>query len=191
MEGKSRGRVCLVGNGGIALELAHSLPPLLPTPLIWSIKHPFLGNTFFDASTSHFLLPLLSLPSNLDQDQVKDQGGDEKEDEKEEEEEEEGGDRTCGDSWGASLGPGWQKSPSFQSIPKQPQGGGGLEIEFKTEIKSIKYEGEELMGMEEGSYVCNLSSCSAIEVGLSNGRSFECDLLVFYYHSCLFILIFL
>lgn len=60
----------VVGNGGIALELVHSLAHLehLRSPsnqsrrereIIWAIKDRHLGNTFLDQAASAFVFPFL------------------------------------------------------------------------------------------------------------------------------------
>jgi hypothetical protein len=50
-------RVVLVGNGGIALGLAHEAPRASPQcQLIWAIRGNSLGTNFFDSSASLFLL---------------------------------------------------------------------------------------------------------------------------------------
>ncbi len=72
-------RILLVGNGGIALELVQALNILkilnddehgkeeqgktntTPIELVWAIKDSYIGNTFFDASASAFLLPGLNI----------------------------------------------------------------------------------------------------------------------------------
>jgi len=50
-------RVALVGNGGIALELAHSLRSCT---VDWLIKDGYIGNTFFDASSSRFVMDAIA-----------------------------------------------------------------------------------------------------------------------------------
>lgn len=47
-------KVLIVGNGGIALELVHSLSFC---DVDWVIKDSFLGSSFFDASASAFVMP--------------------------------------------------------------------------------------------------------------------------------------
>ena len=53
---RSANRIVLVGNGGIALEIAYSVRSCA---LIWATKDHYIGNTFFDASAGAFLAPLL------------------------------------------------------------------------------------------------------------------------------------
>jgi NADPH-dependent 2,4-dienoyl-CoA reductase/sulfur reductase-like enzyme len=48
-------RVVLLGNGGIALGLAPELAAR-GVELVWAVRDAYLGNTFFDASASEFLL---------------------------------------------------------------------------------------------------------------------------------------
>jgi len=50
-------RVLIVGNGGIAMELVQALRS--SCQVVWAIKNRYIGNTFFDASASAFLLPEL------------------------------------------------------------------------------------------------------------------------------------
>lgn len=50
-------RAVLVGNGGIALGLAHEAPKAAPMcQLVWAIRGNSLGTNFFDSSASLFLL---------------------------------------------------------------------------------------------------------------------------------------
>lgn len=49
-------RIALVGNGGIALELAYTLSSCA---IDWLIKEDYIGNTFFDASASKFVMDAL------------------------------------------------------------------------------------------------------------------------------------
>jgi len=49
-------RVMVVGNGGIALELLNEIRRI---PLVWVIKHHYLGNTFLDEGASAFFMPHL------------------------------------------------------------------------------------------------------------------------------------
>eukprot|EP00891_Asterochloris_glomerata_P002918 jgi/Astpho2/2918/fgenesh1_pg.00050_%23_160_t len=46
-------RLVLVGNGGIALELAHSLRGV---EVVWAVKHAHVGDAFFDLDAAQFLL---------------------------------------------------------------------------------------------------------------------------------------
>ncbi|XP_072922230.1 pyridine nucleotide-disulfide oxidoreductase domain-containing protein 1 [Hemitrygon akajei] len=49
-------RIIIVGNGGIALELVYEIEGC---EVIWAIKDKAIGNTFFDAGASEFLIPQL------------------------------------------------------------------------------------------------------------------------------------
>ena len=49
-------RVMLVGNGGIGLELASAVQGV---EVVWSVRDPFLGHTFLDASASALIMPSL------------------------------------------------------------------------------------------------------------------------------------
>ncbi|KAL3152549.1 hypothetical protein ABBQ32_001576 [Trebouxia sp. C0010 RCD-2024] len=55
-------RVILVGNGGIALEVAHTLTGI---EVVWAVKHTHIGDAFFDLDAAAFLcthLPQASSP---------------------------------------------------------------------------------------------------------------------------------
>ena len=49
-------RVCVVGNGGISLELVYEISDC---QVVWAIRHGSIGNTFFDAGAAQFLAPRL------------------------------------------------------------------------------------------------------------------------------------
>uniref|UniRef100_A0A3Q4ICC2 Pyridine nucleotide-disulfide oxidoreductase domain-containing protein 1 n=1 Tax=Neolamprologus brichardi TaxID=32507 RepID=A0A3Q4ICC2_NEOBR len=49
-------RIVIVGNGGIALELAYEVEGC---EVIWAVKDKAIGNTFFDAGAAQFLIPSL------------------------------------------------------------------------------------------------------------------------------------
>lgn len=55
---RTASRVVIAGNGGIALELVHQLR-LCSFNVDWVIKDDYVGNVFFDASASAFILPSL------------------------------------------------------------------------------------------------------------------------------------
>lgn len=56
-------RLLIVGNGGIALELAYEVEGC---EVIWAIKDKTIGNTFFDAGAAEFLTSRLSAKKNRD-----------------------------------------------------------------------------------------------------------------------------
>ena len=49
---ESTRRIVLVGNGGIALELAHALQSV---EVVWALKHSHIGDAFFDYDAAGFL----------------------------------------------------------------------------------------------------------------------------------------
>jgi len=49
-------RICVVGNGGISLELVYEISDC---QVVWAIRHDAIGNTFFDAGAAQFLAPKL------------------------------------------------------------------------------------------------------------------------------------
>ena len=49
-------RICVVGNGGISLELVYEVADC---EIVWAIRHDAIGNTFFDAGAAQFLAPRL------------------------------------------------------------------------------------------------------------------------------------
>ncbi|KAL3142264.1 hypothetical protein ABBQ38_002606 [Trebouxia sp. C0009 RCD-2024] len=54
-------RIVLVGNGGIALEVAHTLTGI---EVVWAIKHTHIGDAFFDLDAAAFLCTQLSQASS-------------------------------------------------------------------------------------------------------------------------------
>lgn len=58
-------RVVLVGNGGIALEIAHALSGL---EVIWVVKHKHIGDAFFDLDAAAFLCTQLPSASSTPHD---------------------------------------------------------------------------------------------------------------------------
>ena len=56
-------KVIVIGNGGIALEVIHALDFV---DVDWYIKDDYVGNTFFDATASSFIMPSLLARSNHD-----------------------------------------------------------------------------------------------------------------------------
>ena len=55
-------KVVVIGNGGIALELIHALDFV---DVDWYIKDDYVGNTFFDATASGFIMPSLLSRSHI------------------------------------------------------------------------------------------------------------------------------
>ncbi|CAM9696883.1 unnamed protein product, partial [Discosporangium mesarthrocarpum] len=53
-------RVLVVGNGGIALELVHTLNTNRWCKVVWAVRDSYIGNTFFDATASNFIMPSLA-----------------------------------------------------------------------------------------------------------------------------------
>jgi hypothetical protein len=49
--------VCVIGNGGIALELIHELTFC---NVEWIIKDDYIGSKFFDATASAFIMPSIN-----------------------------------------------------------------------------------------------------------------------------------
>lgn len=76
-------KVAIVGNGGISLELVHEVDFILIslffqlrfTNISWIIKDQYLGNTFFDATASAFILPSL-LKQHLRHSEIPSQNSD-------------------------------------------------------------------------------------------------------------------
>uniref|UniRef100_G3Q5R1 Pyridine nucleotide-disulfide oxidoreductase domain-containing protein 1 n=1 Tax=Gasterosteus aculeatus aculeatus TaxID=481459 RepID=G3Q5R1_GASAC len=55
-------RIIVVGNGGIALELAYEVEGC---EVIWAVKDKAIGNTFFDAGAAQFLIPSLEVEKTI------------------------------------------------------------------------------------------------------------------------------
>ncbi|KAA6429030.1 MAG: hypothetical protein FRX49_01140 [Trebouxia sp. A1-2] len=58
-------RIVLVGNGGIALEVAHALSAV---EVIWAVKHKHIGDAFFDLDAAAFLCSQLPDASPASED---------------------------------------------------------------------------------------------------------------------------
>lgn len=115
-------RVVVLGNGGIALEFVHAVDDC---EVVWAIRDEYIGNTFFDASASRFLLEARdtrekerSTPGKDDEREPHDHaaavGADAGEASVS------GTDRTFGNS----LGPMWVKSLKMSKRARYGAGGG-------------------------------------------------------------------
>lgn len=102
-------RICVVGNGGISLELVYEI---YDCEVVWSVRHDAIGNTFFDAGSAHFLAPRLFDKNSKKKDVAESLNPD-----------------------SSSTNTKYLKRPKFQSelvngvsvFTKNPLGGGGLE----------------------------------------------------------------
>ena len=124
-------KVVVIGNGGIALELIHALDFV---DVDWYIKDDYVGNTFFDATASGFIMPSLLSRSHINDNStnpdnniaidvacnVKNSNND----------------RHCG----AALGPEWL-SKNQHLLQKVTRKSSTLSIHFQQEIIAIKSTG--------------------------------------------------
>eukprot|EP00002_Diphylleia_rotans_P032006 TRINITY_DN6680_c0_g1_i3.p1 TRINITY_DN6680_c0_g1~~TRINITY_DN6680_c0_g1_i3.p1 ORF type:complete len:320 (+),score=49.44 TRINITY_DN6680_c0_g1_i3:55-1014(+) len=158
---RSARTVLIVGNGGIALELVGAIKSCF---VVWSIKDNYIGNTFFDEKASTFLIPHL-----FDGHQDACTDGQDCSMQKvltEEQPESHGDGKTHQPSpyrGGASAGPGWTNivSSEIQSPPHITSS--QLQIEFQTQVESIKLA-------TGGEF--------PMEVLLSNKKTILCDFVV-------------
>ncbi|CAD5117421.1 DgyrCDS6190 [Dimorphilus gyrociliatus] len=152
---KSARKVLIVGNGGIATELAYELKGC---DVIWAIKDSSITSTFVDAGAAQFFLPTLL---NENQRQNKD---------------EEGatickrlkygleGTRDANDSniFGGALGPDW--ASGLELIDKQDKKH-VVQIEYSVEIDNIIENTDD-------------ESEFNIKVRLTNGKEYKVDFIV-------------
>ncbi|CAN0172913.1 unnamed protein product [Scytosiphon promiscuus] len=149
-------RVLVIGNGGIALELVHSLVSTRTCKVVWAVRDSYIGNTFFDASASAFFLQqdwaTVAAAIQLEQQSPKKTV------------------KVSSESSGPSVGPGWC---SGLNIREEEDGGGDenekrprslLDIQFECEVRDV-CEGEH-------------GDRHPVSATLTNGRIVDCDFIV-------------
>ncbi|XP_056631285.1 pyridine nucleotide-disulfide oxidoreductase domain-containing protein 1 isoform X1 [Diorhabda sublineata] len=135
-------KVAIVGNGGIASELAYKIKN---TQVHWIIKDKHISATFVEPGAAEFFLS--SLNKDVQEEQVT----------KRMRYQEEYSHRS-----GAALGPDWYKNLIIKgagdlNIPSE------IKIHYETEISNIQRSN---------------NSPYALEVTLSNGDKFTCDMII-------------
>ncbi|CAM9668108.1 unnamed protein product [Chrysoparadoxa australica] len=166
-------RIVVLGNGGIALELVHALtsaPTGTAPQVVWAVKDKYIGNTFFDASASAFIMPQLELLGKANTP-------------KEEEEEDhgtsevnqgpfipKGGDRLRRSNpavLGGGLGPEWQEQLELQQRDDGESiiSGNPPALELGCQLETLNFAN-------------NVAEGWPLEVVLTNGQRYGCDFVV-------------
>ncbi|CAM9199193.1 unnamed protein product, partial [Hapterophycus canaliculatus] len=150
-------RVLVVGNGGIALELVHSLVSTQTCQVVWAVRDSYIGNTFFDASASAFFLQNeWETVAAATQPEPQPPG------------------KTVEVSCerpGPSVGPYWYRALKVQDKAEDGVGDGNekslrplLDIQFRCEVGDVR-EGEH-------------AECCPVSATLTNGLVVRCDFIV-------------
>uniref|UniRef100_UPI00358F0E13 pyridine nucleotide-disulfide oxidoreductase domain-containing protein 1 n=1 Tax=Myxine glutinosa TaxID=7769 RepID=UPI00358F0E13 len=163
-------RIVVVGNGGIALELVHEVRDC---EVIWAIKDPSFGTTFFDSAAAEFFLPSLrnssspgaSGPSRRTKYTTSPGStavmG-----------------KLAGGMAGSALGPDWQENLHMQGANDTRR----VHIEFECEVEQICEQKPAGIAMRERDV--GVQKQQAVEdswsvyVKLSNGAVYGCDFIV-------------
>ncbi|EDO49331.1 predicted protein [Nematostella vectensis] len=161
-------RVMIVGNGGIALELAYELRGC---EVIWAIKDNAIGNTFFDKGAASFFLPHLASGDSGDgckckQRLVKRMKYGIEEDKCE----------CSGTSRpnGGALGPDWSSDLHLHGDASTRQ----VHVEYDCEVSGILSPGE-ISIQDNGLHTSFEDSLDwPVYVSLTNNRIYGCDFVV-------------
>nr|XP_004611338.1 unnamed protein product [Sorex araneus] len=171
-------RILIVGNGGIALELAYEVEGC---EVVWAIKDKAIGNTFFDAGAAEFLTCKLRAEKpgaaathkrtryTMEGHKKKSQGG--------------AGGARAGHT-GSALGPDWHEGLNLKGTREFSH---KIHIETLCEVKKI-YLQEEFRTAGKTSLAfprgCLNESVTAdterwpVYVELTNGKVYGCDFIV-------------
>ncbi|XP_051011498.1 pyridine nucleotide-disulfide oxidoreductase domain-containing protein 1 [Acomys russatus] len=167
-------RVMIVGNGGIALELAYEIEGC---EVIWAIKDKAIGNTFFDAGAAEFLTSkLMSKKSEAKIAHRRTiytvEGG-----------KRETRTQTKADYVGSALGPDWHGGLDLKGTEEFSH---SIHIETRCEVKKI-YPQEEFKIVKRKPLAFPKDHDQAapadkemwpVYVELTNGKIYGCDFLV-------------
>ncbi|XP_061770074.1 pyridine nucleotide-disulfide oxidoreductase domain-containing protein 1 isoform X4 [Nerophis ophidion] len=168
-------RIVLVGNGGIALELAYEVEGC---EVIWAVKDNAIGNTFFDAGAAQFLVPSLgadkperaapckrlryttqdAAPQTFTADRNR-RG------------------RGCGPTQaGSALGPDWHEGMILKGA-EQPSR--KLSVEYQCEVEQI-FTCQEMLHSTaaQQAHTPDTGGTWPVYVQLTNGKTYGCDFVV-------------
>lgn len=129
-------RVIIVGNGGIALELVYEIEGC---EVIWAIKDNAIGNTFFDAGASEFLIPQLKadkpeVTTPCKRTKYTTEGAEREKDNVAESE-----------ALGSALGPDWHEGMKLKGIQQISH---RIHVEYECEIANIWLQ-EEFVSLQK------------------------------------------
>lgn len=167
-------RIVVVGNGGIALELVYEVEGC---EVIWAVKDKAIGNTFFDAGASQFLIPSLETgkperATPCKRARYTTEGGGA------------GVAATAGKVGnnqgvkmaepGSALGPDWHEGIALRGAEEVAH---RVRVEYQCEVEKIYTQQEWL----ESQYAALHSADTVtwkVYVQLTNGETFGCDFIV-------------
>ncbi|EDL10634.1 pyridine nucleotide-disulfide oxidoreductase domain-containing protein 1 isoform b [Mus musculus] len=167
-------RIMIVGNGGIALELAYEIEGC---EVVWAIKDNAIGNTFFDAGAAEFLT------SKLMSEKSEAKIAHKRTIYTVEEAKKETRTKSKADYVGSALGPDWHGGLALKGTEEFSH---SVHIETRCEVKKIYLE-EEFKIMKKKSLAFpkdHHKSVTAdkemwpVYVELTNGTIYGCDFLV-------------
>jgi pyridine nucleotide-disulfide oxidoreductase domain-containing protein 1 len=183
---KTARKVCVIGNGGIAMELVTTLTFC---DVNWTIKDNYIGSAFFDATASAFVAPDLiqradaNIPTStnkrcidkLSEDSESAMTGNDDDDDMNVEK------STITETefrhHGSALGPEWiSKSSLLTNIPTNIQSRkGSLNIQFGDEVISV--EQNQVKDKNKDNDNTN-SNEYPLKVYTKNGQIIECDFMI-------------
>jgi pyridine nucleotide-disulfide oxidoreductase domain-containing protein 1 len=156
-------QIVIVGNGGIATELAYEIEKC---KIIWIIKDEFITHTFFDSTTAKFFIDKINRPKKETKD-LKEPSKRAKYTISK---------RNMKDEWqsgGSALGPDW--SVGLEMIGSEMSISHLIDIQYKCEIKSI-YKRDEFLKLQ---LKCENDVFEwPVYVELSSGKIFGCDFII-------------
>ncbi|GFQ78769.1 pyridine nucleotide-disulfide oxidoreductase domain-containing protein 1 [Trichonephila clavata] len=153
-------RVLIVGNGGIAIELAYEIENC---QIIWAIKDKSVGATFFDAGAAKFFLPCLNegkqpesfLSKRLNYDLE--------------------GSCTSKSTMGSALGPDWSVHVNLKGKTLEKR---NIHVEYECEVKNL-YEREKFLKKKlKETYSEQPEDSWPVYVELTNGSIHGCDFII-------------
>lgn len=145
-------RVCIVGNGGIAIELIHELKNI---DIVWVVRHKYAASTFVDSGAAEFLLGCEKSNNETDRPAqtwrytVAAMAAEPKK----------------SDVHGCALGPNWHDQLDLRGALSDKR----VTLECQSEIKDI-CDFKPANAPDEDSW--------PVYVTLENGKVFGCDLVV-------------
>jgi NAD(P)H-nitrite reductase large subunit len=152
-------RVLVVGNGGIALELVFCLRGV---EVVWAIRDAHIGSAFFDDLAAAFVLPLLFPEADPKVDPARAAAASSS-----------AASSSCSAAAaaaaaprGAGLGPRWLDllDDRFANREGKMSAQPSVRLELGVAVESVRGRGDDARG--------------PLEVRLSNGRVYECDVVV-------------
>lgn len=152
-------RVLIVGNGGIATELAYGIEYC---QVVWAIKDKSVGSTFFDPGAAQFFIPCLSEVKNEEKQPFKRLRYSANDDSKEEA------------IVGSALGPDWSSKVNMKGTVQETR---NVHVEYQCEVQKI-YENEEFSKSDLKETIFQHKDSWPVYVQLTNGAVLGCDFII-------------